>query len=327
MMWGKDRRRASQSRANRGSARPGCCPSCGGRPRSAATWCSRARPRSSSAIFRSGSGSTPSTPMSPPRTSMRARTSMPSFSTTWPACCRRSTATSATTAGGLVDERHRAHRAVRALLDLIATAKPLVLVLDDLHWSDAASIELLAALLRRRTAGRVLLALGYRSGKAPPRLGAALAAPAVTIIDLGPLSEAECSTLAGEHLDATQRAAIYSQSGGNPFYTLQLAHASELPSRSSTGDRLALNAGVPRTVAAALLEELKTLTANTRLLLTSASIRGRSVRPRARLRDRRIVTGYRSHGARRAARRAAASPHRRAAPVPVPASARAPRRA
>ena len=185
----------------------------------------------------------------------------------------------ATAAGGLVDERHRAHRAVRALLDLIATAKPLVLVLDDLHWSDAASIELLAALLRRRTAGRVLLALGYRSGKAPPRLGAALAAPAVTIIDLGPLSEAECSTLAGEHLDATQRAAIYAQSGGNPFYTLQLAHASELPSRSSTGDRLALDAGVPRTVAAALVEELETLTADTRLLLTSASIAGDPFEP------------------------------------------------
>ncbi len=182
-------------------------------------------------------------------------------------------------AGGLVDERHRAHRAVRGLLDLIATAKPLVLVLDDLHWSDSASVEVLAALLRRRTAERVLLALGYRSGKAPAKLGAALAAPAVTIIDLGPLSEAECSTLAGEHLDATQRAAIYAQSGGNPFYTLQLAHASALPSHSSTGDRLALDAGVPRTVAAALVEELETLTADARLLLTSASIAGDPFEP------------------------------------------------
>ena len=34
----------------------------------------------------------------------------------------------------------------------IAERKPLVLVLDDLHWSDAASVELLAALLRRGTA-------------------------------------------------------------------------------------------------------------------------------------------------------------------------------
>jgi hypothetical protein len=48
-------------------------------------------------------------------------------------------------------------------------AKPLVLVLDGLHWSDPASVEVLTALLRRRTAGRVLLALGYRSGKRPRR--------------------------------------------------------------------------------------------------------------------------------------------------------------
>jgi ATP/maltotriose-dependent transcriptional regulator MalT len=180
---------------------------------------------------------------------------------------------------GLLDERHRAHRAVRALLDLIAAAKPLVVVLDDLHWSDPASIDVLAALLRRRAAGRVLLALGYRSGKAPVRLTAALAAPAVTIIDLGPLSETECSTLAGEHLDATQRAAIYAQSGGNPFYTLQLAHASRLPTRSSTGDRLALDAGVPRMVAAALVEELETLAPDTRRFLTSAAIAGDPFEP------------------------------------------------
>jgi ATP/maltotriose-dependent transcriptional regulator MalT len=182
-------------------------------------------------------------------------------------------------AGGMADERHRAHRAVRALLDLIATAKPLVLVLDDLHWSDGASIDVIAALLRRRSAGRVLLALGYRSGMAPVKLSAALAAPAVTIVDLRPLSEVDCARLAGEHLDAAQQAAIYAQSGGNPFYTLQLAHASGLPSRSSSGDRLARDAGVPRMVAAALVEELVTLTADARLLLTSASIAGDPFEP------------------------------------------------
>jgi DNA-binding CsgD family transcriptional regulator len=137
----------------------------------------------------------------------------------------------------------------------------------------------LAALLRRRSPGRVLLALGYRSGMAPVKLGAALAAPAVTIIDLRPLSEIECARLAGEQLDAAQHAAIYAQSGGNPFYTLQLAHASGLPSRSSTGDRLAQDVGVPRMVAAALVQELATLTADARLLLTSASIAGDPFEP------------------------------------------------
>ena len=35
----------------------------------------------------------------------------------------------------IADERYRAHRAVRALFELLADAKPVVLVLDDLHWS------------------------------------------------------------------------------------------------------------------------------------------------------------------------------------------------
>jgi ATP/maltotriose-dependent transcriptional regulator MalT len=183
------------------------------------------------------------------------------------------------TAPGLGDERHRAHRALRALLDVIADDKPLVLVLDDLHWSDAASIEVLAALLRRGAGERVLLALGYRSGKAPAKLASALAAPAVTIIELGPLSEPECSQLAGEQVPAEQLATIYAQSGGNPFYTLQLAHASALPLRTSTGDHLALDAGVPRVVAAALVEELEALTAEARMLLRAGAIAGDPFEP------------------------------------------------
>ena len=120
--------------------------------------------------------------------------------------------------------------------------------------------------------------LGYRSGRRP-RSSARRSRHPVKDHRARAAEQTECSTLAGEHLDAAQRAAIYAQSGGNPFYTLQLAHASALPSRSSTGDRLALDAGVPRTVAAALVEELETLTADARLLLTSASIAGDPFEP------------------------------------------------
>ena len=41
------------------------------------------------------------------------------------------------------------HRAVRALLEELAKTRSLVLVLDDVHWADSASVELLGALLRR----------------------------------------------------------------------------------------------------------------------------------------------------------------------------------
>ena len=46
-------------------------------------------------------------------------------------------------------ERYRSHRAVRLLLERLAANRPLVLVLDDLHWADSGSFELLLALLRR----------------------------------------------------------------------------------------------------------------------------------------------------------------------------------
>ena len=146
---------------------------------------------------------------------------------------------------------------MRRLLDVVAAPRPLVLVLDDLHWSDAASIDVLTALLRRGTAEPVLLALGYRSGKAPPRLAAALTAPRATIIELGPLSEAECRCWPATGSARRSGRRSTRESGGNPFYALQLAQASGLPARSSTGDRLALDAGVPRMVAAALVEELE----------------------------------------------------------------------
>ena len=74
----------------------------------------------------------------------------------------------------MADDRYRAHRAVKALLEALAAQHRLVLVLDDLHWSDDASLELIGALLRRGLDRPVLLALAYRPGQAPQRLLAAL---------------------------------------------------------------------------------------------------------------------------------------------------------
>src|ERR671913_129914 len=71
-------------------------------------------------------------------------------------------------------ERYRSHRAVRELLERLTATSPLVLVLDDLHWADAASVELVGALLRRPPAAAVLIALAVRPRQAPQRLSAAL---------------------------------------------------------------------------------------------------------------------------------------------------------
>src|SRR6185503_4885744 len=92
----------------------------------------------------------------------------------------------------LQDERYRAHRAVRELLERLAATKPLVLILDDVHWADSASIELIGALLRRPPGAAVLLALAARPRQLPDRLAAALErarrAGSLTRIELGALA-------------------------------------------------------------------------------------------------------------------------------------------
>jgi predicted ATPase len=116
-------------------------------------------------------------------------------------------------------ERYRLHHAIGALIAELAEQQPVVLVLDDLHWVDAASLELVAHLLRRPPTGPVLLLLAYRSNQAPRELLVALAAAAregsLTQIELATLGESEAEELLGD-IDASWRPAIYRESGGNP---------------------------------------------------------------------------------------------------------------
>ena len=104
------------------------------------------------------------------RSSSSTSRGAPSSSTSSPRSSRPLRAGRDGAARSVADERYRAHRAVRRLLELLAGERPLVVVLDDLHWSDEASIELLAALLRREPDAPVLLALAFRPGQAPAGL-------------------------------------------------------------------------------------------------------------------------------------------------------------
>ena len=185
--------------------------------------------------------------------------------------------------GSVADERYRAHRAVRRLLELLAREQPLVVVLDDLHWSDEASIELLAALLRREPDAPVLLAAGFRPAHAPPALSAALAVPAAQRIMLEPLSEAQASVLLGD-LEPRAAETIYRQGGGNPFYLEQLRRAREEGRRPGAIDGAGVDtdvAGVPvpAAVAALLAEEVGSLPADELALLRGAAVAGDPFEP------------------------------------------------
>ena len=73
--------------------------------------------------------------------------------------------------------RYRIYRAVRRLLEDLADACGLVLILDDVHWADNASIELLDHLARHPPRGRVLVAIAYRPAQASPAAGPSSPAP------------------------------------------------------------------------------------------------------------------------------------------------------
>jgi ATP/maltotriose-dependent transcriptional regulator MalT len=178
-----------------------------------------------------------------------------------------------------VDERYRTHRAVRALLEGIARGQALTLILDDLHWADQASLELIASLLERPPAAPVLLALGFRGGQAPPTLAAALAEPLVRRLRLAPLDEAGVRELLGGEVEERRLAAIRTETGGNPLYALQLGRTSEMPAQSSSSDHVGGEAGVPSLVAAALLAEVRELPAPARVLLEAASVAGDPFEP------------------------------------------------
>ncbi len=127
----------------------------------------------------------------------------------------------------LQHERYRAHRATRALLEMLAATTPLVLVLDDVHWADSASVELLGALLHRLPSASVLIAMAGRQRQLPERLAVSLerarragnARPA----ELGALSRAETKALLGAAVADAEVTTLFEESGGNPFYLEQLA--------------------------------------------------------------------------------------------------------
>jgi DNA-binding NarL/FixJ family response regulator len=170
-------------------------------------------------------------------------------------------------------ERHRVARAVRLLLSRLAAARPVTLLLDDVHWADPASADVIALLLHRPPDGAVLLALAARSGRAPAleaRLETATRHRAGEIVEVGPLSRDAADTLM-RGIGSTARAQLYDESGGNPFYLEELVRAG---SAAPGGSRPAGAPGVPRAVSAALADEIAGLDEPARLIAQAGAVAG-----------------------------------------------------
>lgn len=159
-------------------------------------------------------------------------------------------------------ERFRHHRALRSLLELLGRERPLALLLDDLHWADEASSELVLHLLRRPPRVGFLLALATRPGPAAePVRNAGRRSEGWLELRPGPLEREAALALLPAGLDPDRRERLLGTAAGNPLFLGQLAR------HDAQGQ-------VPETVTAAVRGELSPLSDAARELAEGAAIAG-----------------------------------------------------
>jgi predicted ATPase len=169
--------------------------------------------------------------------------------------------------------RFRLFDSVDRFLVRVAAIAPLVLVVDDLQWADAPSLQLLRHLASRPDGAPMLILATYRDAElvaSEPfaELLAALAnQPGVRRIDLAGLAETALRELVAGAGGASETvvAALHHRTGGNPFYVSQLVAQLE------SGDR---TEHVPGGVRDVIRHRLTRLPAHTDELLTVASVVG-----------------------------------------------------
>ncbi|MFD5427168.1 ATP-binding protein [Streptomyces sp. NPDC127084] len=186
-------------------------------------------------------------------------------------------------------DRFGVYRAVARVLASLASragGRGLLVALDDLHWADPASLELLDHLVRHPVGGRVLLVVARRDRQSPTPLTAALTrgidSGVVVPMELGPLSERESLTGLATDLPPGDAAELFAASEGNPLYLLSLLHAyrsgAALPGASRTARDGDL-AGVPSGLRALLLDELTPLSGAERRTLETVAVLGDHATP------------------------------------------------
>jgi DNA-binding CsgD family transcriptional regulator/tetratricopeptide (TPR) repeat protein len=134
----------------------------------------------------------------------------------------------------ILDGAPRRFEVFGAFLALLAGASCLVII-EDLQWADAATLDLLRYLGRRIGSTRAVILGTYRNdeldGQHPLRalLGELAVSESLVRLSLQPLSSAAVARLAaGHHVDAAD---LYRRTGGNPFFVTEVlaAGGQELP--------------------------------------------------------------------------------------------------
>ena len=134
----------------------------------------------------------------------------------------------------LPPEQERLHlwEATQGLLSLLSKTTPLLLVLDDLHWTDGSSRELLAYITRHIQDQRILIVGTCRDVELSPNHGLrSLIADlrreqAIVTVAVQPLTQSQIGSLVA-HLPQNIVQSIQTQAAGNPFFAEELARVSE----------------------------------------------------------------------------------------------------
>ena len=131
--------------------------------------------------------------------------------------------------------RARLFELVLALLEALADRLPLVLVVEDVHWADHPTRDLLSFLVRNLRHAAVLLVVTFRSAELHrthplrPLLAGLSRMAGVTRLELPRLSrgqvEAQLEGVLGRPLEPAVTNAVYERGGGNPLFTEALVSA------------------------------------------------------------------------------------------------------
>jgi class 3 adenylate cyclase/tetratricopeptide (TPR) repeat protein len=163
--------------------------------------------------------------------------------------------------------------AVRKLFEALARERPLVVVLDDIHWAEPTFLDLIEY-LAGFTSGQILLLALARPDLLDERASWSTPRPNASTIFLEPLSEEEAGVLIEEVGGGTDLAEaalrrIAEASEGNPLFVEQM-----LAFRAEDGAGEALV--VPPTIQALLAARIDRLGPEERAVIERASVEGRS---------------------------------------------------
>ena len=173
----------------------------------------------------------------------------------------------------------------RAFIELLAEARPLVLVVEDLHWADAALLEFLERLAGHAGDVPLLLVVTARPELFERAPGWAASARNLVRVGLQALTQAETARLVSNLLGsavlpAEVQQAIVDRSGGNPLYAEQFVRLLQdqgILTRSGAGWRIDPDAEipVPPGVHGLIAARLDTLAAERKRLLHDAAVVGK----------------------------------------------------